>query len=104
MTDDVRERMRRIRDADQRENIRGYSTDPWGRHRLENQRGEGTPIERANAPRVLTIEQVDGKWWANDRTIGPFDTARDLEIAVRGHSNLSGDRRDWRDDAPRPSE
>jgi|SRR6516164_5018725 hypothetical protein len=84
--------------------MRSYSADPYSRMRLEQNRGEGVPIKGANIPHVLRIEQVDGKWFANDKSIGPFDTVRDLEIAVYGSSNLSGDRRDPRDDAPRPSE
>jgi hypothetical protein len=84
--------------------MRSYSADPYSRHRLEQSRGEGTPVAGANVPAVLTIEQVDGKWWGNKPAFGPFDTVRDLEIAVYGSSNLSGDRRDPRDDALRPSE
>jgi hypothetical protein len=83
--------------------MRSYSVDPYSRHRLANQRGEGTPVAGANVPAVLTIEQVDGKWWGNKPAFGPFDTVRDLEIAVYGSSNLSAEKRDWRD-GPWPSE
>ena len=80
----------------------GNVHDPYSRYQLENQPsggvGEGTPIKRV--PYTLTMEQVDGKWWANDKTIGPFDSVRDLEIAVYGRSDLSGAKRDWRDSAP----
>jgi hypothetical protein len=104
MANDARERMRRIRDEDQLQNLRGYSADPWARHRLENQRHEGVPIAGARVPSVLRIEQVDGRWWANDKTIGPFDTVRDLELAVLGRSELSSGQRDFRDDAPKAGE
>ena len=84
--------------------MRSYQTDPYSRQRLENQRHEGTPIASARVPSVLRIEQVDGRWWANDKTIGPFDTVRDLEIAVYGRSELSSGKRDFRDEAPKPGE
>jgi hypothetical protein len=83
--------------------LRSYSADPYSRHRLENQRHEGTPIAGARVPHMLRIEQVDGKWFANDKTIGPFDSVRDLELAVYGKSDLSGAKRDWRDSA-RPAD
>jgi hypothetical protein len=83
--------------------LRSYSADPYARHRLENQRGVGTPVGGASVPQVLTIEQVDGKWWGNKPAFGPFDTLRDLEIAVYGKSDLSAAKRDWRDDA-RPAD
>jgi hypothetical protein len=83
--------------------MRSYSADPYSRHRLENQRHEGVPVQGAKIPSVLRIEQVDGKWWANDKAFGPFDTVRDLEIAVCGRSDLSAAKRDWRDDA-RPAD
>jgi hypothetical protein len=101
---ETRERLRRIAAEEQRQNLMGYSADPFSRHRLENQRHEGTPIAGARVPHVLRIEQVDGRWWANDKTIGPFDTIRDLEIAVYGRSDLSAAKRDWRDEAPRPAD
>ena len=83
--------------------MRSYSADPWGRHRLEENRHEGTPVKQT--PRVLRMEQdrETGKWFANDRAFGPFDTVRDLEIAVLGRSDLSAAKRDWRDDA-RPAD
>jgi hypothetical protein len=71
----------------------GNVHDPWSRQRLEQNRHEGTPIAGAKVPRTLRIEQVDGKWFANDRAFGPFDTVRDLEIAVLGRSELSGAKR-----------
>jgi hypothetical protein len=70
--------------------LRSYSADPYSRHRLENQRHEGTPIASARVPQMVTMEQdADGKWWGNKPAYGPFDTVRDLEIAVYGRSNLS---------------
>jgi hypothetical protein len=83
--------------------MRSYQADPYSRQRLENQRHEGTPLQGAKIPSVLRIEQVDGKWFANDRQFGPFDSVRDLEIAVYGRSELSSGKRDWRDSA-RPAD
>jgi hypothetical protein len=83
--------------------MRSYQADPYSRTRLEQNRHEGVPIASAKVPRTLRIEQVDGKWWANDKTIGPFDSVRDLEIAVLGRSDLSAAKRDWRDSA-RPAD
>jgi hypothetical protein len=68
--------------------MRSYQANPYSRQRLENQRHEGVPVQGAKIPSVLRIEQVDGRWWANDKTIGPFDTVRDLELAVYGRSEL----------------
>jgi len=85
-------------------NIAGYSADPWSRMRLEGQRHEGVPKGSALVPRNATFEQdKEGKWWANKPAVGPFDTVRDLEIAVYGRSDLSAAKRDWRDDA-RPAD
>jgi hypothetical protein len=69
--------------------MRSYSADPYSRQRLaENKPGAGTPIEQS--PKVLRIEvDRDGKLWANDRTIGPFDSQEAMDIAVYGS------RRDW---------
>jgi hypothetical protein len=101
---ETRERLRKIAEEEQRQNLMGYSADGGAtRHRLENQRHEGTPVAGAKIPSVLRIEQVEGRWWANDKTIGPFDTVRELEIAVYGRSDLSAGKRDWRDDA-RPAD
>jgi hypothetical protein len=83
--------------------MRSYQADPYSRQRLEGQRHEGTPVVGAKIPSVLRIEQIDGKWFANDRAFGPFDTVRDLEIAVFGKSDLSAAKRDWRDSA-RPAD
>jgi hypothetical protein len=83
--------------------MRSYSANPYSRQRLEGNRHEWAPIAGAKIPSVLRIEQVDGKWFANDRQFGPFDSVRDLEIAVLGKSDLSAAKRDWRDDA-KPSE
>jgi hypothetical protein len=101
---DARERMRRIRDEDQRMNLRGYNADPWGRHRLEGQRHEGVPVERSNALRNATFEQDAEGWWINKPTWGPFQSIRDAELAVFGRSDLQGGRRDWRDGAPKAGE
>jgi hypothetical protein len=81
--------------------LRSYQADGGAaRYRLENTPpGAGTPVKGAGVPHVLTIEQVQGKWWANDKAIGPFDTVRDLELAVYGKSDLSGHRRNPLDDA-----
>ena len=84
--------------------MRSYQADPYSRQRLENQRHEGTPVQGAKVPRTVVMEQDgDGKWWANKPAFGPFDTVRDLEIAVCGRSDLSAAKRDWRDDA-RPAD
>jgi hypothetical protein len=83
--------------------MRSYSADPYSRQRLEQSKHEGTPIASAKVPHMLRIEQADGKWWANDKTIGPFDSVRDLELAVLGRSDLSAAKRDWRDSA-RPAD
>jgi hypothetical protein len=102
---ETRERLRRIAAEEQRQNLMGYSADGgYARHRLENQRHEGTPIASAKVPRTVVMEQDEqGKWWANKPAFGPFDTVRDLELAVYGRSELSSGKRDWRDDA-RPSD
>jgi hypothetical protein len=84
--------------------LRSYQADPYSRQRLEQNRHEGVPIAGAKVPRTLRIEQVDGKWFANDRAFGPFDTVRDLEIAVYGRSDLSAEKRDWRDSAARQAD
>jgi hypothetical protein len=103
---ETRERLRKIADEDQRQNLLGYSADGGAaRHRLENQRHEGVPISGARVPHMLTMEQdADGKWWGNKPMYGPFDSVRDLEIAVYGRSELSAGKRDWRDDARRVDE
>jgi hypothetical protein len=62
--------------------LRSYSPDPYSRHRLETSKGEGTPIRQV--PKMLRIEVADGKLWANDRTIGPFDSQDEMDIAVYG--------------------
>jgi hypothetical protein len=84
----------------------GYSADGGAaRHRLENQRHEGTPVAGAKVPQNLEISQnADGKWIGNGGQYGPFDSVRDLELAVYGRSELSGAKRDWRDDAPKAGE
>jgi hypothetical protein len=80
--------------------MRSYQSDGGAaRHQLANSKGVGVPVQGAKVPSVLRIEQVDGRWYANDKTIGPFDTVRDLEMAVYGRSELSAAKRDWRDDA-----
>jgi hypothetical protein len=96
---DARERMRRIRDEDQRQNVRGYSTDPWAAQRLaEGKAGVGVPVKRV--PRNATFEQdAGGKWWINKPAFGPFDSVMDAELAVFGRSDLSSGKRDWRDSA-----
>jgi hypothetical protein len=99
--------MQKIRDEEQRMNVRGYQADGgWARHQLENQRRwEGPPVQGAKVPGTLTIEQDgDGRWWGNKPAWGPFDTVRDLEVAVFGRSDLSGAKRDWRDEAPKGEE
>jgi hypothetical protein len=74
--------------------MRSYSADPYATQRLvENKPGVGVPIGGAKVPHVLRIEQVEGKWFANDRQYGPFDSIRDLEIAVLGRSDLSAAKR-----------
>jgi hypothetical protein len=91
--------------AEAARDMRSYSADPYSRHRLENQRHEGTPIASVRVPQMVTMEQdADGKWWANKPAFGPFDTVRDLEIAVYGRSDLSAGKRDPRDEAPKPCE
>jgi hypothetical protein len=100
---ELRDRLRKINEEHQRQNLQGYSADPYSRHRLANEpRWEGPPIQGGGAkvPHSLVIEQVDGKWWGNKPAFGPFDTVRDLEMAVFGSSALSGGRRDFRDDPP----
>jgi hypothetical protein len=85
--------------------MRSYQADPYSRQRLEQNRHEGTPIEGAKVPRTVVMEQdADGKWWANKPAWGPFDTVRDLEMAVYGRSDLSSGKRDWRDEAPKAEE
>jgi hypothetical protein len=102
---ETRERLRKIAEEEQRQNLMGYQADGGaGRHRLENQRHEGVPVQGATIPRTVVMEQDgDGKWWGNKPAFGPFDSLRDLEIAVFGKSELSAAKRDWRDDA-KPSE
>jgi hypothetical protein len=79
--------------------MRSYQANPYATQRLaEAKPGVGVSVKRT--PSVLRIEQVDGRWWANDKTIGPFDTVRDLEIAVLGRSDLQGGKRDFRDGPP----
>jgi hypothetical protein len=98
--------MRKIRDEEQRQNIQGYQPDGGAaRHRLANSKaGVGVPIEGSNVPNNVVMEQDgDGRWIANGGRWGPFDTLRDLEIAVYGRSDLQGGKRDWRDDA-RPAD
>jgi hypothetical protein len=84
--------------------MRTYQADGGAaRHRLANSK-PGTPAAGANVPAVLTIERVDGKWWGNKPEFGPFDTLREVEIAVYGRSDLSGDKRNPMDDAPKSNE
>src|SRR6516164_5169100 len=83
---------------------RPYNPNPWQTQQLAAAKpGAGVPIAGARVPSVLRIEQIDGQWWANDKTIGPFDSVRSLEIAVYGSSQLSAAKRDFRDDA-RPAD
>jgi hypothetical protein len=85
--------------------MRSYQADPYSRHQLEGQRHEGAPVAGAKVPRTVVMEQDgDGKWWANKPAFGPFDSVRDLEIAVYGRSELSSGKRDFRDEAPKPGE
>jgi hypothetical protein len=102
---DAYEEMRRIRDRDQAMNVQGFNTNPWQTHQLANGKpGAGVPVAGARVPQVLTIEQdADGKWIGNGGQYGPFDSIRDLELAVYGRSDLSAGKRDWRDDA-RPAD
>jgi hypothetical protein len=106
MTNDAREQMQRIRDEDQRMNVQGYSSNPWATQRLaENKAGVGVPVAGAKVPQNLVMEQdAEGKWWANKPAFGPFDTVRDAELAVFGKSELSGGKRDFRDEAPKAEE
>jgi hypothetical protein len=64
---DVRERMRKIRDEEQRMNVQGYSSNPWATQRLaENKAGVGVPVAGANVPNNVVMEQDgDGRWIAN---------------------------------------
>jgi|SRR6516162_10288508 hypothetical protein len=86
--------------------MRSYQADGGaGRHRLENQHHEGVPMAGAKIPQNLEISQnADGKWIGNGGQFGPFDSVRDLELAVFGRSELSNTKRDFRDDAPKPGE
>ena len=85
--------------------MRSYQADPYSRQRLENQRHEGVPMAGAKIPQNLVMEQdAGGKWWGNKPAYGPFDTLRELEIAVYGRSELSSGKRDFRDEAPKPGE
>ena len=53
--------------------LRSYQADPYSTQRLaENKPGIGVPVAGAKVPSVLRIEQVDGKWFANDRAFGPW--------------------------------
>jgi hypothetical protein len=98
---DARERMRRIRDEEQRMNISGYSSDPWATQRLvESKPGVGVPTMSARVPRNATFEQDEQGWWINKPAYGPFQSIRDAEIAVFGSSTLSGGKRDFRDGPP----
>jgi hypothetical protein len=84
---------------------RPYNPNPWQTQQLaEAKPGTGVPIAGAKIPQNLLIEQVDGKWWGNKPAFGPFDTVRELEIAVYGRSELSAGKRDFRDEAPKPGE
>ena len=96
---ELRERLRKIAEEEQRQNLMGYSADGGAaRHRLANSK-PGTPIG-AKVPHNLEIKQnAEGKWIGNGGQWGPFDSIRDLEIAVYGRSDLSAAKRDWRDDA-----
>jgi hypothetical protein len=85
--------------------MRSYQADPYSRQRLEGNRHEGMPVEGAKIPQMVTMEQdAEGKWWGNKPAFGPFDTLRELEIAVYGRSELSSGKRDFRDEAPKPGE
>ena len=85
---------------------RPYNPNPWQTQQLaEAKPGTGVPIAGAKIPQNLVMEQdADGKWWGNKPAWGPFDTVRDLEIAVFGRSDLSAGKRDWRDSAARPAD
>ena len=82
---------------------RPYNPNPWATQRLaEAKAGVGVPIVGSNVPNNVVMEQDgDGRWIANGGRWGPFDTVRDLEIAVYGRSDLSAGKRDWRDEAPK---
>jgi hypothetical protein len=98
---ELRERLRKIADEEQRQNLMGYQPD-GGAGRLANSK-PGTPMA-AKVPHNLEIKQnAEGKWIGNGGQWGPFDSIRDLELAVYGRSDLSGAKRDWRDDA-RPAD
>jgi hypothetical protein len=104
---ELRERLRKIAEEEQRQNLMGYSADGGAaRHRLANSKaGVGVPVAGSNVPNNVVMEQTrDGRWIANGGRWGPFDTLRELEIAVYGRSELSAGKRDFRDEAPKPGE
>jgi hypothetical protein len=104
--DEVRAQMQRVRDADQRMNLNAYSTDPWSRQRLANQRSSGSAS--SSTPRwpprsVFTHPDVDG--WIVEADGREFRASNvlDAENAMRaayGQPPLRAERRDPRDDPP----
>jgi hypothetical protein len=102
MANDVYEQMRRIRDRDQQMNVQGYSTNPWQTQMLANSKpGVDVPIAGAKVPRNLVMAQdADGKWWGNKPMYGPFDSLRDLELAVFGRTELGSGKWNYRDGLP----
>jgi hypothetical protein len=105
---DARERMRKIRDEEQRMNVQGYSANPWMTHQLTNSKGGGTgsgPACPRWPPRNVLIRPEGAGWVveADGRLFGPAPNATEAENVMRafyGQAPLRAEVRDWRDDAP----
>jgi hypothetical protein len=108
---ETRERLRKIAEEDQRQNLMGYSADGGAaRHRLENQRsapstGGGFP---AWPPRNVFIHPEGGGWIveADGREFagGTELEARNKMRAHYGQAPLREERRNPMDDAPKAGE
>jgi hypothetical protein len=67
--------------------VRGYSADPYSRQRLAENRREGVPVKQG--PKVLRVEiDSEGRFWANERFYGPFDSEEAMDVAVYGSRRL----------------
>jgi hypothetical protein len=106
---ELRERLRKIKDEEQRMNVQGYSANPWAKHQLANSKGgTGTDSRPAWPPRQVLVRPDDSGRWiveADGREFGG-QNATEAENAMRafyGQAPLRAEWRDPRDDA-RPAD
>jgi hypothetical protein len=107
---ELRERLRRIADEEQRMNVQGYSSNPWATHQLANSKGGGTSMGGgfpAWPPRNVLVRPEGDGWMveADGRQFVGRD-ATEAENLMRQHYGQPALRVEWKDprDDAKPAE